>query len=195
MSVSLYRSTAKAFHPLYNRVFSQATRKGVNTAMPIPNKMPFLSHYFHAGRNETSSIYSTYGQRIFNQHLTNHYKYCRQRITSFFKNARNEATAVQQQRNMSTRIKKAKKILRPKRIKRASTRMQPLARKEWNTDEKKLSLLEKWIAPRPMPPRKTFNWYLEMALVCTVFAITGTSTMGQFSMSLLSSLSIFSKSF
>jgi hypothetical protein len=28
-----------------------------------------------------------------------------------------------------------------------------------------------------MPPRKTFAWYKEMVLICTVFAITGTSTM------------------
>ena len=43
-----------------------------------------------------------------------------------------------------------------------------------------LSLWQKWIAPRPMPPRKTMKWYMEMALLCTVFSITGTSTMCKF---------------
>jgi hypothetical protein len=28
-----------------------------------------------------------------------------------------------------------------------------------------------------MPPRWTFTWYREMVLLCTVFAITGSSTM------------------
>lgn len=39
------------------------------------------------------------------------------------------------------------------------------------------SFLQKWMAPKEMPPRWTLRWYGEMALLCTVFAITGTSTM------------------
>ena len=39
------------------------------------------------------------------------------------------------------------------------------------------TFLQKWMAPKEMPPRWTLRWYGEMALLCTVFAITGTSTM------------------
>jgi hypothetical protein len=35
----------------------------------------------------------------------------------------------------------------------------------------------RFLEPKPMPPRKTFAWYREITLICTVFAITGTSTM------------------
>ena len=37
--------------------------------------------------------------------------------------------------------------------------------------------LRRWMAPREMPQRGTLKWYGEMVLICTVFAITGTSTM------------------
>ena len=33
------------------------------------------------------------------------------------------------------------------------------------------------LVPKPMPPQNTFRWYMEMTLLCTVFAISGTSTM------------------
>jgi hypothetical protein len=42
------------------------------------------------------------------------------------------------------------------------------------------SLSQMWtrfMGPKEMPPRWTFTWYREMALVCTVFGITGSSTM------------------
>ena len=39
------------------------------------------------------------------------------------------------------------------------------------------TFLQRWMAPKEMPPRWTLRWYGEMALLCTVFAITGTSTM------------------
>lgn len=39
------------------------------------------------------------------------------------------------------------------------------------------SVLQRWMAPREMPPRGTLKWYAEMVLICTVFAVTGTSTM------------------
>lgn len=38
-------------------------------------------------------------------------------------------------------------------------------------------LWSRFIGPKEMPPRWTTAWYGEMVLVCTVFAITGTSTM------------------
>jgi hypothetical protein len=41
----------------------------------------------------------------------------------------------------------------------------------------KVSFLQRFLGPKPMPPRSTFAWYREMVLICTVFAITGTSTM------------------
>ena len=47
-----------------------------------------------------------------------------------------------------------------------------------NTNSSKpKSWWERWTAPREMPPRNTPRWYGEMILICTVFAITGTSTM------------------
>jgi hypothetical protein len=36
---------------------------------------------------------------------------------------------------------------------------------------------QRFLAPKEMPERNTFAWYKEMALICTVFGITGTSTM------------------
>jgi hypothetical protein len=36
---------------------------------------------------------------------------------------------------------------------------------------------KRFIGPKEMPPRWTVAWYGEMVLICTVFAITGTSTM------------------
>ena len=35
----------------------------------------------------------------------------------------------------------------------------------------------KFLGPKEMPPRWTFAWYREMVLICTVFAVTGSSTM------------------
>lgn len=43
--------------------------------------------------------------------------------------------------------------------------------------EQSTSFLQRFLAPKPMPPRNTPRWYAEMVLICTVFAITGTSTM------------------
>jgi len=41
----------------------------------------------------------------------------------------------------------------------------------------KLGMWQRWIAPREMPPRQTLRWYGEMVLLCTVFAITGSSSL------------------
>lgn len=38
-------------------------------------------------------------------------------------------------------------------------------------------MIKKFLAAKEMPPRWTFSWYREMVLLCTVFAITGSSTM------------------
>ena len=40
-----------------------------------------------------------------------------------------------------------------------------------------MTMLQRFLAPKPMPKRYTFAWYREMVLICTVFAITGSSTM------------------
>ena len=37
--------------------------------------------------------------------------------------------------------------------------------------------LQRFLEPKEMPPRGTFAWYREMVLICTVFAVTGSSTM------------------
>ena len=39
------------------------------------------------------------------------------------------------------------------------------------------SFWERFWGPKEMPERYTFAWYREMVLICTVFGITGTSTM------------------
>ena len=39
------------------------------------------------------------------------------------------------------------------------------------------TFLQRWLAHKDIPPRGTLKWYGEMVLICTVFAITGTSTM------------------
>ena len=42
---------------------------------------------------------------------------------------------------------------------------------------KQLSFLQRWMGPKEIPPRWTLPWYGEMTLICTVFAIAGSSTM------------------
>lgn len=39
------------------------------------------------------------------------------------------------------------------------------------------TFLQRFLAPKEIPPRGTLGWYREMFLICTVFAITGSSTM------------------
>lgn len=46
-----------------------------------------------------------------------------------------------------------------------------------SSSSKPLSMWQKFLAPKEIPPRGTFGWYREMALICTVFGITGSSTM------------------
>jgi hypothetical protein len=41
----------------------------------------------------------------------------------------------------------------------------------------KQTMLQRWLGPKVMPEKGTFQWYREMVLLCTVFAITGSSTM------------------
>mmetsp|Transcript_26245 Transcript_26245/g.38426 ORF Transcript_26245/g.38426 Transcript_26245/m.38426 type:complete len:230 (+) Transcript_26245:189-878(+) len=43
--------------------------------------------------------------------------------------------------------------------------------------KEKMTFLQRFLAPKEMPPRYTPKWYGEMVLLCTVFAITGSSTM------------------
>lgn len=48
-------------------------------------------------------------------------------------------------------------------------------------NEKEGGISKSWLArffgPKPMPQRGTLEWYREMVLICTVFGITGSSTM------------------
>lgn len=39
------------------------------------------------------------------------------------------------------------------------------------------TFMQRFFGPKEMPPRGTLRWYGEISLICTVFAITGTSTM------------------
>ena len=39
------------------------------------------------------------------------------------------------------------------------------------------TMWERFLAPKPMPERYTTAWYGEILLICTVFGITGTTTM------------------
>jgi hypothetical protein len=39
------------------------------------------------------------------------------------------------------------------------------------------TFLQRFLGPKEMPQRGTLRWYAEMVLLCTVFAITGSSTM------------------
>lgn len=41
----------------------------------------------------------------------------------------------------------------------------------------KQTWMERFLGPKEMPEKKTASWYREMVLLCTVFAITGSSTM------------------
>ena len=41
----------------------------------------------------------------------------------------------------------------------------------------KMTMLQRFLAPKPMPERNTPAWYREVLLICTVFGITGSSTM------------------
>ena len=52
-------------------------------------------------------------------------------------------------------------------------------------------MLQNFLGPKPMPPRWTLAWYREVTLICTVFAITGTSTMVLVSNTFVSFIFIF----
>jgi hypothetical protein len=45
------------------------------------------------------------------------------------------------------------------------------------TQSKWKTMWNKFTGPKPLPERYTTAWYGEMILICTVFGITGTSTM------------------
>ena len=46
-----------------------------------------------------------------------------------------------------------------------------------NPSSREEGFLTRFLGPKEMPPRGSFAWYREMVLLCTVFAITGSSTM------------------
>jgi hypothetical protein len=39
------------------------------------------------------------------------------------------------------------------------------------------TMWQRFLGPKPMPERRTTAWYREMLLICTVFGITGSTTM------------------
>lgn len=43
--------------------------------------------------------------------------------------------------------------------------------------ESPMTMWQKFLAPKPMPERYSASWYREVLLICTVFAITGSTTM------------------
>jgi hypothetical protein len=45
------------------------------------------------------------------------------------------------------------------------------------TETSTMTMWQRFLAPKLMPERHTFAWYREVLLICTVFAITGSSTM------------------
>mmetsp|Transcript_8044 Transcript_8044/g.10177 ORF Transcript_8044/g.10177 Transcript_8044/m.10177 type:complete len:180 (-) Transcript_8044:89-628(-) len=58
--------------------------------------------------------------------------------------------------------------------------------RRWNSNNAKdnaskqqqsTTFLGRFLAPKTMPPRYTPKWYAEMMLICTVFGITGSTTM------------------
>ena len=46
-----------------------------------------------------------------------------------------------------------------------------------SVDNNSMTMWQKFLAPKPMPERYSASWYQEVVLICTVFAITGSSTM------------------
>jgi len=171
MSASIYRTTMRGFNPLYSQSSGHTLKKVASN-----------STFFFRQTSENRSLCTSYTQRLIHHHIPKHYQYCRQQNSTFLQKASN--TAQQQQlRTISTKIPKGRKIfLRPTKIKRkVGRKTRPTIKPEESSpDVSKLTAWEQWLAPRTMPPRKTSDWYLEMALVCTVFAITGSSTMGKY---------------
>lgn len=164
MSTSIYLSmTTRIRNPLNKQTFNRTFQKVVNQTKQFPNAhTTSFVRPFHAGTKSSAThniskniFYTNYGQRVFQNHVPKHFQYCRQQTTSFLQRASHA-----QRRTFSNKTSK-----------NATTH---------KTEMENLSMWQKWIAPREMPPRKTFKWYLEMTLICTVFAITGTSTMGRF---------------
>lgn len=161
MSTSIYLSmTTRIRNPLNKQTFNRTFQKVVNQTKQFPNAhTTSFVRPFHAGTKSSAThnisknlFYTNYGQRVFQNHVPKHFQYCRQQTTSFLQRASHA-----QRRTFSNKTSK-----------NATTH---------KTEMENLSMWQKWIAPREMPPRKTFKWYLEMTLICTVFAITGTSTM------------------
>ena len=52
-----------------------------------------------------------------------------------------------------------------------------LPQQRMTSSKSKQSTIEWWLSAKEIPPRYTPKWYIEMLLICTVFGITGSSTM------------------
>mmetsp|Transcript_30732 Transcript_30732/g.29606 ORF Transcript_30732/g.29606 Transcript_30732/m.29606 type:complete len:190 (-) Transcript_30732:17-586(-) len=63
----------------------------------------------------------------------------------------------------------------PQPVIRSSSRV--MTSSSSNSSKQPTSFLQRFLGPKEMPPRGTLRWYGEVSLICTVFAITGTSTM------------------
>lgn len=69
---------------------------------------------------------------------------------------------------------------RPKSKPKSMIRVERFGTKDFMSATLEWSFSEFWksfLQPKPMPVRWSIAWYQEMALICTVFAITGSSTM------------------
>ena len=79
----------------------------------------------------------------------------------------------------SPRAKCPKRCLTTNTPRRDVERIVRVAKKDDATTSNatKTSFFERFLGPKPMPERYSFAWYKEVALICTVFGITGSSTM------------------
>eukprot|EP00545_Synedropsis_sp_CCMP1620_P009863 CAMPEP_0119015472 /NCGR_PEP_ID=MMETSP1176-20130426/11096_1 /TAXON_ID=265551 /ORGANISM="Synedropsis recta cf, Strain CCMP1620" /LENGTH=190 /DNA_ID=CAMNT_0006968767 /DNA_START=114 /DNA_END=689 /DNA_ORIENTATION=- len=62
-------------------------------------------------------------------------------------------------------------------FKRVFSEGKPQPKVEKVVETAKQTMLQRWMGPKEMPTKGSFQWYREMVLLCTVFAITGSSTM------------------
>jgi hypothetical protein len=64
-----------------------------------------------------------------------------------------------------------------KSIRRVFSEGSPKVAEKAVGQETRQTWLQKFLSLKEMPEKYSFQWYREMVLICTVFAITGSSTM------------------
>ena len=104
-------------------------------------------------RTRYSSLVHTYGQRYANNANTTNFSTSNRIKTTF-------------QQRFQSNLKNGEKAVKDQAVKN-----------EANATAEQTTFLQRWMAHKEIPPRWTLKWYGEMTLICTVFAITGTSTM------------------